>query len=74
MPQTNPIAAKLLRSQRYIVVGIISMFAILMVITAAAGRGYVDRETVSSTLSNTYSNIWGNPNDVVTPEEPEKQS
>ncbi|KAM9888254.1 hypothetical protein OXX79_013043, partial [Metschnikowia pulcherrima] len=44
MAQPNPIGARLLRSQRYVVIFIVAVFAILMVITAAAGRGYVDRE------------------------------
>ncbi|GEQ69030.1 hypothetical protein JCM33374_g2701 [Metschnikowia sp. JCM 33374] len=59
MAQTNPIASRLLRSQRYIIFGIVGIFVVLMLITAAAGRGYVDKDSAASPLSNTYSSIWG---------------
>ncbi|KAM9890717.1 hypothetical protein OXX79_011234 [Metschnikowia pulcherrima] len=70
MAQPNPIGARLLRSQRYVVIFIVAVFAILMVITAAAGRGYVDREVVSSSISNTYYNIWGGEEGDISADEP----
>lgn len=68
MSQQRNIAAGFLRSQRRIVIGIVAVFAVLLVVTAAAGRNYVDKDTLSNSLASKYYSLWGTEGQVELPE------